>query len=71
MKTGTLRVPGAELFHEVRGRGPMLLLVPGGGGDAGTFDGIAEVLARDFTVVAADPRGYRRCGPALQPPGRW
>ncbi|MER7364236.1 alpha/beta fold hydrolase [Nonomuraea wenchangensis] len=60
MKTGTLRVPGAELFHEVRGTGPMLLLVPGGGGDAGTFDGIADVLARDFTVVAADPRGYSR-----------
>ncbi|MEW9546799.1 alpha/beta fold hydrolase [Nonomuraea sp. NPDC050783] len=60
MRTGTLRVPGAELFYEVRGAGPMVLLVPGGGGDAGTFDGVADVLAGHFTVVAADPRGYSR-----------
>lgn len=60
MKTGTLRVPGAHLYYEVRGSGPMMLLVPGGGGDAGVFDGIADVLAGHFTVVAADPRGYSR-----------
>ncbi|MCK2215158.1 alpha/beta hydrolase [Actinomadura sp. ATCC 31491] len=60
MREGALRVPGAELFYEVRGAGPMLLLVPGGGGDAGTFDGVADVLAAHFTVVAADPRGYSR-----------
>ncbi|RDI51003.1 alpha/beta hydrolase [Nocardia mexicana] len=56
----TLRVPGARLYYETRGSGPVLLLIPGGGGDAGIFDGMAESLARHFTVVAMDPRGYSR-----------
>jgi hypothetical protein len=29
-KTNTLRVPGANLYHEVRGSGPVLLLICGG-----------------------------------------
>uniref|UniRef100_A0AAU2JY42 Alpha/beta hydrolase n=1 Tax=Streptomyces sp. NBC_00049 TaxID=2903617 RepID=A0AAU2JY42_9ACTN len=60
MRSGMLRVPGASLYHEVRGQGPVLLLLPGGGGDAAVFDGIADVLAERFTVVAFDPRGYSR-----------
>ncbi|MEV7523969.1 alpha/beta hydrolase [Streptomyces sp. NPDC091371] len=60
MKTGTLPVPGASLYYETRGQGPVLLLLPGGGGDAGVFDGIADALAERFTVVAFDPRGYSR-----------
>jgi hypothetical protein len=30
MKTGTLQVPGASLYYEVRGSGPVLLMIPGG-----------------------------------------
>ncbi|MGX1811540.1 alpha/beta fold hydrolase [Nocardia sp. NPDC055321] len=60
MKSGTLRVPGATLYYETRGAGPLLLFLPGGGGDAGTVDPLAEVLERHFTVVALDPRGYSR-----------
>ncbi|WP_280386161.1 alpha/beta fold hydrolase [Nocardia wallacei] len=59
-RSATLRVPGARLYYETRGAGPLLLLIPGGGGDAGVFDGMAEPLARHFTVVAVDPRGYSR-----------
>ncbi|MCC3312647.1 alpha/beta fold hydrolase [Nocardia africana] len=60
MRSETLPVPGATLYYEVRGDGPLLLLIPGGGGDAGVFDEMAEVLERRFTVVALDPRGCSR-----------
>ncbi|MBF6174067.1 alpha/beta fold hydrolase [Nocardia blacklockiae] len=60
MRSDSLTVPGATLYYEIRGDGPLLLLIPGGGGDAGVFDEAAEVLERHFTVVALDPRGYSR-----------
>lgn len=58
MKSQTLSVPGATLYYEVRGAGPVPLLLPGGGGDAAIFDVIAAPLAERYTVVAFDPRGY-------------
>ena len=54
----SLPVPGATLYYEVQGAGPVLLLLPGGGGDAAIFDVIAAPLAEHYTVVAVDPRGY-------------
>ncbi|MFF4410989.1 alpha/beta fold hydrolase [Streptosporangium sp. NPDC001559] len=54
---GRLRVDGAELYHEVRGRGPLLLLIPGGTGGAASFEEIVDDLAADRTVVTYDPRG--------------
>ncbi len=57
---GTLEVPGATLRYEVRGTGPVLLLIPGGGGDAGIFEPVADALADRFTVVTYDPRGHSR-----------
>ncbi|RKS97147.1 pimeloyl-ACP methyl ester carboxylesterase [Streptomyces sp. 3211.6] len=66
--TGTLAVPGATLYYERRGTGPVLLLVPGGGADAGLFAGMAPALAATGrTVVSYDPRGQSRStldGPA-------
>ncbi|TDD59135.1 alpha/beta hydrolase [Kribbella antibiotica] len=62
-----LAVPGATLHYEVTGSGPVLLLIAGGGTDAGIFDGIVGRLAADYTVVAYDPRGNSRSpydGPA-------
>jgi pimeloyl-ACP methyl ester carboxylesterase len=58
--TGTLSVEGATLYYEMRGSGPPLLLIPGGGCDAGIFDGIAGTLAGSFTVISFDPRGHSR-----------
>ncbi|MFD0020010.1 alpha/beta fold hydrolase [Streptomyces sp. NPDC058382] len=58
--TGSLRVDGATLHYEVRGRGPLLLLIPGGTGGAASFDGIVEDLATEYTVAAYDPRGMSR-----------
>ncbi|MFG2982250.1 alpha/beta fold hydrolase [Streptomyces sp. NPDC048258] len=58
--TGTLAVPGATLHYEKRGSGPVLLLIPGGAGDAGMYEGIAQHLAAHFTVVSYDQRGLSR-----------
>src|SRR2546423_780896 len=52
-----LQVPGATLYYEVRGSGPVLLMMPGGPADAGAFRTIAEPLASNYTVVTYDPRG--------------
>lgn len=58
MISATLETPGATIYYEVRGTGPLLLLIPGGGGDAAVFDAIADPLAEHFTVATIDPRGY-------------
>lgn len=59
-RTDTLKVPGATLHYEVRGDGPVLLLIPGGPADAGAFDPIRGELSDRYTVVAYDPRGLSR-----------
>jgi pimeloyl-ACP methyl ester carboxylesterase len=56
----TVKVPGATLYYEVRGTGPLLLTIPGGPTDAGVFTALAEVLADRYTVVTYDPRGHSR-----------
>jgi pimeloyl-ACP methyl ester carboxylesterase len=59
-RTGHLEVLGATLYHEVRGEGPLLLLLPGGSADAGIYDRMAARLADRWTVATLDPRGYSR-----------
>src|ERR1700674_3356610 len=59
-KTETLKVPGAELYYEVRGSGRVLLMMPGGPADATAFRSIAGQLAPHYTVVTYDPRGLSR-----------
>ncbi|WP_325065127.1 alpha/beta fold hydrolase [Streptomyces apocyni] len=58
--TDSLRVPGATLRYEVRGTGPLLLLIPGGSGDSGAFDHLGAALADRFTVATYDARGAAR-----------
>jgi pimeloyl-ACP methyl ester carboxylesterase len=60
VKTETLQVPGASLYYEVRGSGPVLLMIPGGPMDADGFKGIADRLADAYTVVTYDCRGNSR-----------
>src|SRR5687767_165277 len=57
--TGTLAVPGARLHYEVRGRGPLVVLVAAPM-DADSFAPLAELLAIDHTVLTTDPRGINR-----------
>ena len=54
--THTLDVPGARLYYERRGTGPLLLLI-GSPMDSTGFAGLASALAGDYTVVTYDPRG--------------
>jgi pimeloyl-ACP methyl ester carboxylesterase len=60
LETRTLKVPGATLYFEVRGTGPVLLCIPGGPTDAGMFTDLAGRLADRYTVVTYDPRGHSR-----------
>mgnify|MGYP001032295736 CR=1 FL=1 len=57
--TQTLEVPGARLYYEVRGTGPLVVLV-GAPMDAGAFGPLADLLAGDYTVLTTDPRGINR-----------
>ncbi|HKA11787.1 MAG TPA: alpha/beta hydrolase [Candidatus Dormibacteraeota bacterium] len=59
-KSNTLRVPGATLYYEVRGSGPVLLLICGGVYDAAGYAALAERLADRYTVVTYDRRGNSR-----------
>lgn len=52
----TLRSHGVTLHYEVRGTGPLLLLV-GAPMEAAPFAPVADALAGDHTVVTHDPRG--------------
>jgi hypothetical protein len=48
--TDTLEVPGASLYHEVRGSGPVLLLIYGGVYDAAGYTRLAEQLADRYVL---------------------
>ncbi|MEV5375839.1 alpha/beta hydrolase [Streptomyces nondiastaticus] len=70
VESGTLAVPGARLYFEVRGTGPLLLLIPGGASDAEVFRDLADELAPCHRVVTYDPRGISRStlnGPPGEP----
>jgi len=60
LKSKTLNVPGATLYYEIRGSGPVLLCVSGGPTDADMFTDLAGRLADRYTVVSYDQRGHSR-----------
>ncbi|MEU8078946.1 alpha/beta hydrolase [Catellatospora citrea] len=57
--SSTLQVPGARLHYEVRGAGPLVVLV-GAPMDGRAFTPLAELLAVDHMVLTTDPRGIFR-----------
>ncbi len=52
LKSNMLKVPGTSLYYEVRGEGPVLLLIAGGSADAGVYEPMA---ANPRTCSAAVP----------------
>jgi pimeloyl-ACP methyl ester carboxylesterase len=66
MRSGLIKVNGADIYHEIRGRGPSVIMVMGASGDGGHFDAVAALLARNYTVVTYDRRGNGR---SPRPPG--
>ncbi|MFE3753305.1 alpha/beta fold hydrolase [Nocardia tengchongensis] len=60
IETATLPVAGAELYYEIRGTGPMLLISQSGEGDARRSEALVRNLENEFTVVTYDRRGLSR-----------
>ena len=56
----TVTANGTELYYEIRGTGPPILLIMGATGDGGHFDALADALSDEFTVVSYDRRGNGR-----------
>ncbi|MER5649796.1 alpha/beta hydrolase [Streptosporangium sp. NPDC002524] len=65
--TDHLKVPDATLYYEVRGQGPLVVLV-GAPMHAEHFAPLAALLADDHTVLTTDPRGVNRS--SLDEPGQ-
>jgi pimeloyl-ACP methyl ester carboxylesterase len=60
VQSSLLKIPGAKLYYEIQGSGPVLLMIPGGPTDAGIFAALAGFLTDRYTVVRYDPRGNSR-----------
>jgi pimeloyl-ACP methyl ester carboxylesterase len=60
VRPGIAPADGADLYYEVRGDGPPLLMITGGGGDAGFYAATGTILAERFTVISYDRRGNSR-----------
>lgn len=57
---GFVEVPGARLYYETYGSGPLMIMIPGSPGVADVHRMIARPLAEHYTVVAYDRRGFSR-----------
>ncbi|MBO0803029.1 MAG: alpha/beta hydrolase [Nocardiopsaceae bacterium] len=55
-----LSVPGARLYYETLGSGPLMVLIPGANGDGRVFGPVASHLAGHYTVLTYDRRGFSR-----------
>lgn len=60
ISNATLSVPGADLYYEVRGTGPVLLISQSGEGDARRSEGLVRQLEQTYTVITYDRRGLSR-----------
>lgn len=58
--SGFIQVPGAQLYYQVRGSGPVLFIIAGGSGDAESFQAAGSFLEPCFTILSYDRRGYAR-----------
>ncbi|MEU7859349.1 alpha/beta fold hydrolase [Nonomuraea sp. NPDC049141] len=53
-------VPGAGLYYETYGNGPLLIMIPGASGTADSFRMVAEHLAAHHTTLIYNRRGFSR-----------
>src|SRR3954447_17343430 len=58
--TGYVATEGDDIYYEMRGYGTPLLMISGGGGDAGFFSQVADRLADEYKVITYDRRGNSR-----------
>src|ERR1051325_2735596 len=59
LRTGYVSTEGDELYYEVRGQGPSLLMIPGGG-DGRIYSIVADILSDEYMVITYDRRGNAR-----------
>jgi pimeloyl-ACP methyl ester carboxylesterase len=59
-RSGRVSTEGDDLYYEVRGQGPPLLMIAGGGGDGGAYSAVADFLCDEFMVITFDRRGNAR-----------
>jgi pimeloyl-ACP methyl ester carboxylesterase len=59
-RPASLAVPGATLYYQTKGKGPLLLMLQGGDGDADGTDALAGHLVNRYTVLTYDRRGLSR-----------
>ena len=59
-KMSYLEVPGASLYYETVGEGPLLLCISGASGSVDRWRSMANELKGSFTVAMYDRRGFSR-----------
>ena len=59
-RVSTLEVPGARIYYETSGNGPLLVMIPGAAGSAEPYRMLAAELAPHHQVVLYDRRGFSR-----------
>jgi pimeloyl-ACP methyl ester carboxylesterase len=55
-----IQVPGATIYYEKVGTGPLLLVLQGGAGDSGGSAGLVEHLSDRYTILSYDRRGLSK-----------
>jgi pimeloyl-ACP methyl ester carboxylesterase len=65
-----INVRGVNFFYQEAGKGPPILLIHGGAGNADVWSFIFESLARDHRVIAYDRRAHTRSQAAPPPPAQ-
>jgi pimeloyl-ACP methyl ester carboxylesterase len=60
MRSHHVLTEGDDLYFEVRGDGPALLMIPGGGGDGYAYSFVAGILADEFKIITYDRRANAR-----------
>jgi pimeloyl-ACP methyl ester carboxylesterase len=65
--TGMIAVPNASLWYEVRGEGPVVVLLHDGLLPSAAWGGVFDELARSFRVVRYDRRGFGRSEAGKEP----
>jgi len=68
---GHVSVEDGQLFYEVRGEGPPLVLIHGGATHLGMWDDQFDLFARNYRVVRYDVRGFGRSGSGDVPHVQW
>ncbi|MDA3644403.1 alpha/beta hydrolase [Saccharopolyspora indica] len=57
---GTIATDGAQLYYEVHGDGPPMLIIQGGLSEAGATQQLADKLSDRYQVISYDRRGLSR-----------